>query len=31
MSAPFIHDLEFSKIEYANISKFFGTNHDGLW
>lgn len=25
MSAPFIHDLGFSKIEYANISKFFGT------
>ena len=25
MSAPFIYDLGFSKIEYANISKFFGT------
>lgn len=25
MSAPFIHALGFSKIEYANISKFFGT------
>ena len=25
MSAPFVYELGFSKIEYANISKFFGT------